>query len=438
MQIIPVHKSLIFYKKAIAALLVLLMLIFTMLLIKRNNPETIDAVTDIAVDRRKNVYITGVSGTNYLTAKYDSAGNRIWTRRYKGVAEQNDAPSSIAADNNGNIYITAKNASYSANPDYTLVKYDPAGNQKWVRHYSGHGGYDEIGAIAVDDRGNVYVTGYSDGKSSGNDIATIKYDPAGNQKWVKRYNSPASDSDWGRAIEVDFQGNVYVAGESYTSKTLGDFIVIKYDLFGNQKWVRTYNGLGNGWDTIHGLVADSKMNVYVTGSSEGKSAGESGYATIKYDSNGNQKWLRYFPGILYVNNKASAMAIDSEGNVFITGSRSNDQDEYCITVKYDTFGNQKWVRKNNGVPRTIVTDLKENIYVAGATKDKSLANDYLTIKYDTKGNKKWSKRYNSRLNDDQTANAIAVDSDGVIYVAGQSFKNIPISIDRITVKYYPQ
>jgi hypothetical protein len=81
----------------------------------------------------------------------------------------------------------------SWNLDYATIKYDAQGNQLWVARYNGPGNADDrASVIAVDDKGNSYVSGSSMGSGNGthNDFATIKYDPNGQQLWVARYHGP--------------------------------------------------------------------------------------------------------------------------------------------------------------------------------------------------------------------------------------------------------
>jgi hypothetical protein len=98
-----------------------------------------------------------------------------------------------------------------------------------VARYNGPGNsYDEATGIALDSSGNVYVTGESSGSGTGGDYATIKYDSAGSEIWVRRYNGPANGWDYATGIALDSSGNVYVTGRSWGSGTEYDYATIKY------------------------------------------------------------------------------------------------------------------------------------------------------------------------------------------------------------------
>ena len=146
---------------------------------------------------------------------------------------------------------------------------------------NGPGNRDIAKAIAVDRLGNVYVTGHSDGSGTATDYATIKYDSSGNQLWVSRYNGPVNSGDGAKAIALDSTGNVYVTGYSFGSGTYTDYATVKYDTDGNEVWAARYNGPGNHHDQAQAIAVDSSGNVYVTGDSMG-SGTYFDYATIKY------------------------------------------------------------------------------------------------------------------------------------------------------------
>src|SRR4029077_17030082 len=105
--------------------------------------------------------------------------------------------------------------------------------------YNGPGNQDdEPYAMAIDSSGDVYVTGYSTGSSSGYDYTTIKYDTPGTEEWVARYNGEANLLDIAYAIALDASGNVYVTGWSVGLGPFGASFVFappKTQSFGTRK-----------------------------------------------------------------------------------------------------------------------------------------------------------------------------------------------------------
>ena len=115
--------------------------------------------------------------------------------------------------------------------------------EAWVARYDGQTADDDGGqALALDGSGNIYLTGYSWGSDTSSDYATMKYDTNGNQLWAARYNGPASSEDWALDVTLDSSGNVYVTGWSIGNDTESDYATVKYDSDGNQLWVARYNG----------------------------------------------------------------------------------------------------------------------------------------------------------------------------------------------------
>src|SRR5262252_8382532 len=116
-------------------------------------------------------------------------------------------------------------------------------SRAFVNRYNGPGNAeDEALAMKMDADGNIYVTGRSAGDGTGIDFFTIKYSPDGKELWSRRYDGPAHGEDIARALAIDAQGNVYVTGESLSDETSMDFATIKYDPDGNELWVRRYDG----------------------------------------------------------------------------------------------------------------------------------------------------------------------------------------------------
>ena len=140
--------------------------------------------------------------------------------------------------------------------------------EAWVARYNA-GSDDLATAMAIDSLGNVYVTGASGSLDTYYDYATIKYNSCGQEEWVVRYNGPADGYDSPLAIAVDGSGNVYVTGGSYDSDTFDDYATVKYNSAGQEQWVARYNGPGIGPDAAVAIAVDNSDNVYVTGTSLG-------------------------------------------------------------------------------------------------------------------------------------------------------------------------
>ncbi len=424
-----------------------------------------DDVRRLVVDSDGNVYVTGASpgygaSEDYATIKYDAQGNQLWVARYDGPVGGSDAATALVVDNAGNVYVTGR-SSGGASPsgtgsDYATIKYDAYGNELWVARYNGpSNGADGATALALDESGNVYVTGQSLGSGRIYDYATVKYDADGNEMWAARFagQGSSSTSDSATAIAVDGAGNVYVTGYAFGRQlshfVAHDYATVKYDALGNELWARRYGGTLDGNDEARALTLDGAGNVYVTGRSSVTPGGPGlyDYVTIKYDALGNQLWIRRYNGPAGGSDSATALALDADGNAYVTGSsdasRTSPSNPDYATVKYDAEGNELWVARYNGPgdggdsATALALDGTGGVYVTGTSAGPGAGLDYATVKYDAEGNELWVARYDGPNNREDRARALAVDAAGNVYVAGWSGSSYTSlgSGDYTTIKY---
>ena len=368
-----------------------------------------------------------------------------WVARYDGPENDMDEAFAVAVDDLGNIYVTGSSRKSDWTKDFTTIKYDPDGSELWVAFYDGPANEnDEAKAVDVDELGNVYVTGWSKGIGTGGDYATIKYDPGGIELWVARYES--SGSAHAEDLAVDSVGNVYVTGESYGIDTASDYTTIKYDPDGAELWVARYDGPDSLADSANALALDGSDNVYVTGESGGLGIGYD-YATIKYDPEGTELWAARYNGPsggMRNDDFAHAIAVDSFGNAHVTGQSEGIgtfTPDY-LTIKYDPDGTELWVVRYDGpadpsgdIAYDIALDGSGNIYVTGSSQGIDQDDDYATIKYDPDGTELWVARYEGPYDGRDCANAIAVDGSDNVYVTGHSEGSIQYLSDYVTIKY---
>lgn len=417
-----------------------------------------DVTTDIIVDNDGNVYVTGYSytgvqgGQDLLIIKYNSAGVQQWEQRYNGPGNSTDEAVAITLDNNGNVIVTGRSIGViGAGFDYVTIKYSPDGTQQWVQRYDNDGANtgDEATDIAVDQNGNVYVTGKSgSGGATSFDYATIKYNSIGVQQWVQRYHFTGDYGDIANAIAIDNSGNVYVTGQS--GKAVGnqddwDCATIKYNSNGVQQWVNRYSGATDMWEKGIDIALDNLGNIYVLGQRALFNNGESGrdFLTIKYNANGSKGWERIYNGSANLEDFPTSLAIDNNNDVIVAGISQNDVLSYeAKTIKYNYSGDYQWENQfflggmlQGGV--SLTTDATGNCYVTSTIfLSTTTWRDIYTVKYTSGGTVDWFIQFNSQGIQNDYSSAITIDNTGNVYVTGYTEVSInPQNYDYVTIKY---
>jgi hypothetical protein len=357
----------------------------------------------LAIDSSGNFFVAGGSSSgDYVTIKCSNEGVPLWTNYYNGPANLNDHATAIVVDRIGNVFVSGTSEDIRGRDKYVLIKYSNAGVPLWTNRYEPEhqvyaiavdsegnvyngptNGAVVASAIAVDGSGNVFVTGSSSAANGYFDYATIKYSNSGVPLWTNRYNGPVNNQDVANAIAIDVNGNVFVTGYSTGNGTYLDYATLKYSNAGAPLWTNRYNGPTNQGDSAQAIAVGSNGNVFVTGSSDNGYffvgnvfVTDLAYATIAYSNSGLPLWTNRYDGPPHNSDSATAIAVDSVGNVFVTGHSTVDS-----------------------LPTPAIED-------------------WATVAYSKTGEPLWENRYNSPDNLYSRANAIAVDQAGNVFVAG--------------------
>ena len=336
----------------------------------------------------------------------------------------------------------------------------------WNTFVGSSGAADDGFAVTIDADGNTYVVGSSSASwgspiraYTGNaDTVVAKFDSSGVLQWHTFLGGTMADE--GRAVAVDGDGNVYVAGQSLDASwgspinglTDGwEGFVAKLNNNGVLQWNtfmgRPHDGATiNGHDFISCIVLDSDNNIYVSGSSQATWGSpidaHSGGGTeldgfvAKLNSSGVRLW-NTFMGANSVQDGALGLVLDSSGNIVVAGrsgaSWGTPLNAYVanfdvFVVKLNSSGARLWNTfmgaANDDLGSGIAIDRFDNIFVTGEAHSTwgSPVNAYageadaFAFKLDGNGELQWNTFLGSSAGD--YGYGIKVGDNGSVYVSG--------------------
>ncbi len=277
---------------------------------------------------------------------------------------------------------------------------------------------------------HVVATSQADGTKSASATVTVE------RSWPRQFGSTGDDVGYG--IAVDASGNVYVCGLAGGDLGGGgqggnDAFVAKYNANGQRLWLRQFGTAED--DEADGLAVDSSGNVYVAGTTfgplGGANAGNFDAFLAKYDSSGNQVWLKQFGTT--GSDQAKCVSLFGAGTVYVGGFTEgnllgvNKGGNDAFFAQFDADGNRNWVSQFGttayDVAWAIGTDSSGNAVVGGETAGNlggtnSGSIDAFVGKFDNTGDGLWLKQYGSAAADG--ADDLVVDSNGDVLVVGYS------------------
>jgi len=275
--------------------------------------------------------LTGSAPAGGAPAGVAAPGAQLWVARFRaGGSTQSSAMAVSPAG--GRVFVSGEiYGGRATGVDYETVAFSAAtGRRLWFSRYSGPGDNDDtVSAVAVSPDGRmVFVTGYTSSTwNARSDYATVAYSAAtGRQLWVSRYNGPANKSDGAGSVAVSpGGGTVYVAGGS-DGRTGGqsDYATVAYSAAtGRQLWVRRYNGPADGIAGAYSVaVSPAGGRVFVTGYASGWGTGADD-ATVAYSAaTGRQLWASHYKGPANGDDDfASSVAVSpGGGRVYVAGT----------------------------------------------------------------------------------------------------------------------
>ncbi len=355
---------------------------------------------------------------------WPQSGAPIWTNRFSSPGEADDIPYAVAVDEAGTVYVTGSSYGGTANgdDDFLTLAYSGTGVALWTNRYHGpaNRGNTPVG-VAPGTNGDAAVAGYVTATNGWYDYATIAYSSAGVPLWTNCYDGPASRDDRATAMAVAGDGTVFVTGYSCGTNGLNDYATLAYSATGVPLWTNRYSTGANSSTSPTALAVDTNGNVFVTGDTD--------YTTIAYSSTGVPLWTNRYKTYATLVNYARAIATDKSGNVFVTGrSRLYVGENDYATVAYSGAGVPLWTNRYNGPANlddtalAITVNSQGHVFVTGYSAATN-GYEYATVAYSSTGLPLWTNRYREAGDQFTYPTALAADASGNVFVTGYALAN---------------
>lgn len=287
----------------------------------------LDANGNVYVTGASDTFYNAQPNEDIVLLKYNNSGTFQWRRVYDGPGHSYEWSKKLAIDDNNDIVVVGYGWTASNNGnDYIILKWNPAGNFQWIRSYNyGTNTFENPAAIVIDSLNNIIVTGQgiTSSSSATNDYLTVKYNSAGTFQWAARYNGITNGEDRGSAVALDDSLNIFVTGFSKGTGTQFDIATVKYDAAGNEEYVLRYNNVVVSGDESGNSIAVKNGDIFITGRSANSTNDD--YATLRYsysavginDEKENTLNLEVFPNPSTGKiNLVIPTSISAEGNLF--------------------------------------------------------------------------------------------------------------------------
>jgi hypothetical protein len=328
----------------------------------------------------------------------------------------------VDVDRGGNVYFaTFQQEETELFADMVIYKFSPAGAEQWRTRWGGP--YMEKAFVVAVSEPVVYIGGltYSSPVDlTEADMAVLALDADdGSLLW---------EFTWGQGFGYEEVDGLVVDGDSLflsgwtTGRTTGnDLAVLKLDLEGNLIWANTWGG--DGWDQADGQMAVDADTLYVTGRIDGSNYLLGGRALIVRFSKGTGAYLSHADWGGPIGTDALGMAHDGTYlyTVGLTVDRGNGGQIFLL--KWDKqlrlIWERLWGGKGSEEARAIAVGPSGGLFIAGASDSygDGGGKDIVLLRYDRDGNLIWQRSMGGPRN--EAAHGIAVFEDRV-YIAGDT------------------
>jgi hypothetical protein len=354
-------------------------------------------------------------------------GSLLWARVYAGPQHLDDVAADVAIGPDGSVYIAGTRdggGTSGAGQIIRVARYSAGGGLIWQRFYASKANTSEsAAAIAVNRYGDAFVVG-SRSNGTGSDLLLLRYDKTGHLKWVRSRRGPAQGDGEGADVAVDGRGDCYVTGQATREISSADLLVARYTRTGVLRWTRYWtNPTVNGPDYGISIAVTPGGMSAVCGDTRFSMAKHS-WVTVAFDRNGHRLWSHMFGTRGAVDSRADQVVIAKDGAVYVSGTVVLKGKREAAVVRYGVKGALKWWHTYWGDKTScdwnarVAVDAQGNAILACTTIRAGLGYGWAVMKLSPQGDHVWLSEVDEAGNLDEVVAAVATDADGNVFVAG--------------------
>lgn len=353
-----------------------------------------------------------------------------------------------AIDQTGGAYLAQRRYGHGSEPDFAILRLGESDDQWTLGIHDDPNDRDNLRhALVIDAAGNAIVAGASRLTSPDIRLLTVCFGPDARVRWAARYEAAQlvrfeAHEGGGVRATADADGNTYVAALVTGADSDTDTLLVKYDSQGQEVWARRFDidatsGVGF-WPGA--LVINGNGEIVVCG----PSAMPRGFATARFDANGNDLGHTFTPltgmSAKYVTG-ACVNPVDGGFFVAVTVQRSTFWGDLNFGLfRYSAAGELIYFSTFNGSEHSLDTlsglyaDAEGRAYLGGSTIGLGSPQELWALQVLPDGTAGWSTRYSTVSSD--RAGGFLRDSLGRPTLVGSSF-GAHTGTDAVTVQMNP-
>ncbi len=267
---------------------------------------------------------------------------------FSGIGDNSQNVRDLTIDASGNTYISGYSVNKDFNRDFFIAKLNANGTVLWSADTTGtlFGSDEEANAIAIDNTGNICVSGYLKNSGTSSDIYVEKYNPNGSLIWNYGFDGTIHESDRSYNMTLDNTGNIYLCGKTDVDPSWqvnDDILLLKLSSSGVLSWSKVFNSV-TLLDKAQFIRLNSSNEIIVAGKvADGIN---DNVIVLKYSNSGSLVWS-YVLDCFGANDKLNDLDIQSNGDIIIGGQTqlsANGLDFNGFVASISAAGQQQWIQ----------------------------------------------------------------------------------------------